>query len=116
MDVVDEAAQLEPYPVADRQPMQLDQGRRDVLGAFFIIFQNSNGVAIQASLSNDVLQYTSGCGCLVGRTVGLHPCTSDHEDGLSEPTAQPNQINSKRCHVHTLSLRFADKVAGYSVY
>jgi len=33
VDGVDEAAQLEPYPVADRQPMQLDQGRRDVLGA-----------------------------------------------------------------------------------
>jgi len=33
VDGVDEAAQLEPYPVADRQAMQLDQGRRDVLGA-----------------------------------------------------------------------------------
>jgi len=33
VDGVDEAAQLEPYPVADRQPMQLDQGRRDVLEA-----------------------------------------------------------------------------------
>ena len=33
MDGVDEAAQLKPYPVADRQPMQLDLGRRDVLGA-----------------------------------------------------------------------------------
>ena len=33
VDGVDEAAQLEPYSVADRQPMQMDQGRRDVLGA-----------------------------------------------------------------------------------
>jgi len=33
VDGVDEAAQLEPYPVADRQPMQMDQGRRDMLGA-----------------------------------------------------------------------------------
>ena len=33
VDGVDEAAQLEPYSVADRQPMQLDQGRRDVLVA-----------------------------------------------------------------------------------
>jgi len=32
VDGVDEAAQLEPYSVADRQPMQLDHGRRDVLG------------------------------------------------------------------------------------
>jgi len=28
VDGVDEAAQLELYSVADRQPMQLDQGRR----------------------------------------------------------------------------------------
>ena len=33
VDGVDEAAQLEPYSVADRQPMQLDQGRRDMVGA-----------------------------------------------------------------------------------
>ena len=33
VDGVDEAAQCELYSVADRQPMQLDQGRRDVLGA-----------------------------------------------------------------------------------
>ena len=33
VDGVDKAAQLEPYSVADRQPVQLDQGRRDVLGA-----------------------------------------------------------------------------------
>jgi len=33
VDGVDVAAHLEPYSVADRQPMQLDQGRRDVLGA-----------------------------------------------------------------------------------
>jgi len=33
VDGVDEAAQLEPYPVADRQPMQMDQGRHDMLGA-----------------------------------------------------------------------------------
>jgi len=33
VDGVDEAAQLELYSVAERQPMQLDQGRRDVLGA-----------------------------------------------------------------------------------
>ena len=33
VDGVDEAAQLESYSVADRQPMQLDQGRRDVLEA-----------------------------------------------------------------------------------
>ena len=33
VDGVDEAAQLEPYSVADRQPMQMDQGRRDVLEA-----------------------------------------------------------------------------------
>jgi len=33
VDGVDEAAQLEPYSVADRQPMQLHQGRRDVVGA-----------------------------------------------------------------------------------
>jgi len=32
MDGVDEAAQLELYAVADRQPMQLD-GRRDMVGA-----------------------------------------------------------------------------------
>jgi len=30
---LDEAAQLELYSVADRQPMQLDQGRRDMVGA-----------------------------------------------------------------------------------
>jgi len=30
---LDEAAQLELYTVADRQPMQLDQGRRDMVGA-----------------------------------------------------------------------------------
>jgi len=33
VDGVDEAAQLEPYSVADRPAKQLDQGRRDVLGA-----------------------------------------------------------------------------------
>ena len=33
VDAVDEAAQLELYSVADRQPMQLDQGRRDMIGA-----------------------------------------------------------------------------------
>jgi len=33
MDGVDEAAQLELYSVADRQPMQLDQGQRDMVGA-----------------------------------------------------------------------------------
>ena len=33
VDGVDEAAQLELYSVADRQPMQLDQGRRDMVGA-----------------------------------------------------------------------------------
>ena len=33
VDGVDEAAQLEPISVADWQPMQMDQGRRDVLGA-----------------------------------------------------------------------------------
>jgi len=33
VDGVDKAAQLEPYSVADRQPVLLDQGRRDVLGA-----------------------------------------------------------------------------------
>jgi len=33
VDGVDEAAHLEPYSVADRQPMQMDQGRRDVLEA-----------------------------------------------------------------------------------
>jgi len=30
---VDEAAQLKLYSVADRQPMQLDQGRCDMVGA-----------------------------------------------------------------------------------
>jgi len=33
VDGMDEAAQLELYSVADRQPMQLDQGRRDMVGA-----------------------------------------------------------------------------------
>ena len=33
VDGADEAAQLELYSVADRQPMQLDRGRRDVVGA-----------------------------------------------------------------------------------
>ena len=33
VDGVDEAAQLELHSVADRQPMQLDQGRRDMVGA-----------------------------------------------------------------------------------
>jgi len=32
VDGVDEAAQLELYFVADRQPMQLDQGRCDMVG------------------------------------------------------------------------------------
>jgi len=32
VDGVDEAAQLELYSTADRQPMQLDQGRRDMVG------------------------------------------------------------------------------------
>ena len=59
MDGVDEAAQLEPYPVADRQPMQLDQGRRDVLGA------------TQANTSRAAAFWTrcSGCSVDVG-TVG----------------------------------------------
>jgi len=42
VDGVDEAAQLEPYPVADRQPMQLDQGRRDVLGATQVEHQSGS--------------------------------------------------------------------------
>jgi len=33
VDGVDEAAQCELYSVADRQPMRLDQGRRDMVGA-----------------------------------------------------------------------------------
>jgi len=33
VDGMDEAAQLELYSVADRQPIQLDQGRRDMIGA-----------------------------------------------------------------------------------
>jgi len=33
VDGVDEAAQLELYTVAGLQPMQLDQGRRDMVGA-----------------------------------------------------------------------------------
>jgi len=33
VDGVDEAAQLKLYSAADRQPMQLDQGRREMVGA-----------------------------------------------------------------------------------
>jgi len=33
VDGVDEAAQLEPHSVADRQPTQMDQGWSDVLEA-----------------------------------------------------------------------------------
>jgi len=33
VDGMDEAAQLEPYSVADQQLMQMDRGRRDVLAA-----------------------------------------------------------------------------------
>jgi len=42
VDGVDEAPQLELYSVADRQPMQLDQGRRDMVGATLAEHQSSS--------------------------------------------------------------------------
>ena len=49
MDGVDEAAQLEPYSVADRQPMQMDQGRRDVLGATQAEHQSGSAVNVNVA-------------------------------------------------------------------
>jgi len=42
VDGVDEAAQLELYSVADLQPMQLNQGRRDMVGATQAEHQSSS--------------------------------------------------------------------------
>jgi len=48
VDGVDEAAQLELYSIADRQPMQLDQGRHDMVGA--ILAEHQSGSCVQDAL------------------------------------------------------------------
>jgi len=42
VDGVDEAAQLELYSVADRQPRQLNQSRRDMVGATQAVHMSSS--------------------------------------------------------------------------